>query len=353
MSADARSVRTVRGLAVLGVALVLVLALEVFSRVLLEGSVSDGPRKMVEVNIPVGASVKDIAGLLREKRLIDHPLLFQYAVRLMGADTRIQAGTMSLASGQSLVELIQALCHAKSVGVPVLIREGLTSMEIAGMLRSAIDADSAEFMAIVKDSAFARDLGLTGPSLEGYLYPDTYLLASGSDLRRIARRMVANFHAHLPPDAEARAAALGLTLHGALTLASIVEWETMLRSEARVIASVYLNRLNKGMMLQADPTVSYALGKGPSRLYYSDLKVESPYNTYRYTGLPPGPINNPHRSSLEAVLNPDRTLYLYFVARGDGSHTFTTNLADHLQAKEYLDRLRREAKTADTSMVNG
>ncbi len=354
MPFDSHTVRTLRGLAVLAFAFVLVVALEVFSRLLLEGSVDEGPRRLVRVDIPVGADIPDISRLLHEKNLIDHPIIFRYAVRLMGADTRIQAGSISLASGQSMFELIQALSHAKSVGVPVVIREGLTSMDIAGILQHSIGADSAEFMAVVRDTVLIRELKLSAPTLEGYLFPDTYLLATGSDLRRIARRMVANFRSHLPKDAEARSQSLGLSLHQALTLASIVEWETMLNSEARTIASVYLNRIKRGMLLQADPTVSYALGKGPSRLYFSDLKVDSPYNTYRYAGLPPGPINNPGKFSLEATLTPENTAYLYFVARGDGTHAFTSTLSDHLDAKQQLDRLRRESRTTDSlTSING
>ncbi|MBK6766871.1 MAG: endolytic transglycosylase MltG [bacterium] len=116
----------------------------------------------------------------------------------------------------------------------------------------------------------------------------------------------------------------------------------MIPSEARVISSVYHNRLRKGMLLQADPTVAYALGKGPSRLFYSDLRVDSPYNTYMYEGLPPGAINNPGKRSLEAALNPAQTPYLFFVAQGDGTHAFTSTFNEHLQAKEKLDELRRQ-----------
>jgi UPF0755 protein len=138
-------------------------------------------------------------------------------------------------------------------------------------------------------------------------------------------------------------------LHEAITLASIVEWETFTRSEARIISSVYHNRLKRGMPLQADPTVSYALGKGPARLYYSDLKVDSPFNTYKYVGLPPGPIDNPGKFAIQAAVDPETTNFLYFVARGDGTHAFTTNLSDHLAAKQQLDKLRRDAARSDTS----
>jgi len=341
-------VRTVRGVLTVVFALALLIALEVFSRFLLEGSVEEGPRQMVQVSIPEGADITQIAGILRKQDLIEHPLLFRYAVRVMGADTKIQAGNMLLASGQSLFELIRNLTRARALGIPVTLREGITSMEAAAILHKKLGLDSAAFMAVVSDTQFVRELGLDGPSLEGYLYPDTYFIAVGTEAHRVARRMVADFRNHLPDSAQERAAEVGLSLHEVVTLASIIEWETLARSEARTISSVYHNRLRKGMMLQADPTVSYALGKGPARLFYSDLRVDSPYNTYRNTGLPPGPINNPGSFSIAAALNPERTGYLYFVARGDGTHAFSTNLADHLDAKQLLDRLRRDAGRADT-----
>jgi UPF0755 protein len=344
--------QTVRGLAVLALALVLLVTLEVFSRFFLEGSASDGPRQMVSVNIPEGASLEQITGILHQAHLIEHPQLFRYAARFMGADTKIQAGVFQLASGQSLVDLIRALVHARGVGVRVTFREGLTSMDIAGMLSHTVGLDSTAFMTAVRDTQFIHSLGLSAPSLEGYLFPDTYLFATGLDPKRIARRMVANFKMHLPETAELRAAEHNLTLHQALTLASIVEWETMRPQEAKTIASVYLNRLRRNMLLQADPTVSYALGKGPSRLYYRELKVDSPYNTYRYAGLPPGPINNPGLNSIEAALSPAATNYLFFVSQGTGGHAFSASLLEHLVAKQILDSLRREASSANPSTHN-
>jgi UPF0755 protein len=341
--------RTVRGIITIVFTLVLLLALEVFSRFLLEGSVSDGPRHMVEVSIPEKATVSQIAAILYEQKLVDHPLLFRYAVRAMGADTKIQAGNMMLASGQSLFELIRNLSRTKALGIPVTIPEGRTMMDVAGILAQKLHIDSLAFLAIVSDTVFVRELGIDGPTLEGYLFPDTYFFAQGSDLRRIASRMVANFRNHLPKDIDDRLAGSGLTLHEMVTLASIVQWETFASSEARTISSVYHNRLKRGMPLQADPTVSYALGKGPARLYYSDLKVDSPYNTYIYAGLPPGAINNPGRQAILAALNPEQTNYLFFVARGDGTHAFTTNLSDHLIAKQQLDRLRRDAARSDST----
>ncbi|MBU0507875.1 endolytic transglycosylase MltG [bacterium] len=345
--------RTLRGLVVVAFALSILLALEVFSRFLLEGSSLEGPRRMVEVTIPQGAGVAQIASILHEQELIEYPVLFRYAVRIMGADTRIQAGRVSLASGQSLIELIRNLTRAKAVGKSVTIVEGSTATEIAGKLREVLSVDSAAFMAAVNDGQFVHDLGLEGTSLEGYLFPDTYYIAVDTEPRRIASRMVANFRNRMPGDLPERLARSSLSLHGMITLASIIEWETMLQGEARIISSVYHNRLRRGMLLQADPTVAYALGRRPSRLYYSDLRVDSPYNTYRYEGLPPGPINNPGLASINAALNPQTTGYLYFVANGDGTHTFTSTLDEHLTAKRRLDALRRQIANSEMDSTNG
>ena len=340
--------RTVRSIFVLGLVLVVLVGLEVFSRFLLRGTTSDAPQRLVQISIPEGASIGEIGVILRDSSLIEHPRLFRYAVKLMGADKKIQAGKIAVLTGQSLVDLIRTLTRAKAVGAFVTLREGLTSMEIAGLLRQQIGIDSAAFMALVRDTMFVHELGLNAPNLEGYLYPDTYAFAVGSDPRRLIVRMVENFKMHLPADFDQDVMQANMTMNEVVTLASIIEWETVESREAPLISSVYHNRLRRHMPLQADPTVSYALGKGPARLYYSDLQVDSPYNTYRYVGLPPGAINNPGGRSILAALNPASTDYLFFVSQGDGSHAFTSNLAAHLVAKQKLDQLRRELMRSDS-----
>jgi len=156
--------------------------------------------------------------------------------------------------------------------------------------------------------------------------------------------MISNFMIHLPEGIDDRLAELEMSLNEIVTLASIVEWEVLFYREARSVSSVYHNRLRRGMLLQADPTVGYALGKGPSRILYRDLKVDSPYNTYKYPGLPPGAINNPGSRAIHAALYPQKSNYLYFVAQGDGTHAFSLSLSEHLAAKQKLDRVRRERK---------
>jgi UPF0755 protein len=332
-----------QSLAILVAILIVLSALELSSRLFLEGASFEGTRKEVIVTIPQGATVDEIANILFSNDLIEHPKLFGLAARFLDADTKLHSGTMKLALGQSMVDVIRTLTTAKAVGVAVTIREGLTTMQIAGLLAHELKLDSTGFMETTRNTALLSKLRVQAPSFEGYLFPDTYFFRGSEGPDEVIERMVENFRIQLPPDIQLRLSGLGMSLNEVLTLASIVEWECMVRSEARTISSVYHNRLRKGMPLQADPTVAYALGKGPSRLFFRDLKVDSPYNTYMYHGLPPGPINNPGRQSLEAALSPAQTPYLFFVAQGDGTHAFTTTLNDHLSAKQKLDELRRTA----------
>lgn len=346
-----RNWRMFTSLGILLVILIVLAALELWSRFFLEGAAIEGARREVVVKIPQGASLDDISRILYSEGLIEHPRLFGFAARFLGMDTKMQAGTIRLALGQSLVELIQALSTAKAVGLPVTFREGLTSFQIASIIEQEFGVDSAAFMRAVTDKTLLEKLNVEAPSFEGYLFPDTYFFTGNETPDQMIERMVANLRVQLPPDMDDKLRALGMTLNEAIAMASIVEWECMVPSEAKIISSVYHNRLRKGMLLQADPTVGYALGKGPSRLFLSDLRVDSPYNTYKYPGLPPGAINNPGKRAIEAALNPAQTPYLFFVAQGNGTHAFNSKFEDHLQSKEVLDELRRapvmEAQAGD------
>jgi UPF0755 protein len=185
-------------------------------------------------------------------------------------------------------------------------------------------------------------MGVQANSLEGYLYPDTYFFTYGVQAPEVLRTLVGHFWKVYNDSLKARTEELGWTVHQVVTLASIVEGEARVDSERALISAVYHNRLKRGMLLQASPTVQFLLPDGPRRLLKRDLEIDSPYNTYRYPGLPPGPINNPGRKSLLAALWPAPVRYLYFVANGDGTHTFSYTLAQHLRAKRKLDRIRRE-----------
>jgi len=221
----------------------------------------------------------------------------------------------------------------------VTLPEGLRIGQIAAVLEARLEIDSAAFVALAHDSAFIAELGIGAPSLEGYLFPETYFFSFGIGERRVIRAMVEQLRARLP-----RTMPPDRTLHQVLTLASIIEGEAMLAGEMDTIASVYCNRLSAGMCLQADPTIQYLIEGTPRRLLNRDLEIDSPYNTYKYAGLPPGPINSPGLDAILAAVEPAKTGYLYFVADGEGGHIFSTTLREHLRAKRRFDRIRAQVR---------
>jgi len=211
----------------------------------------------------------------------------------------------------------------------VLHPEGATVAELARMLESERLAASGAVVRLASDPAFLATLTIEGPSLEGYLFPDTYQFVRGMTTEEILTRMVQRFRAKLGPDVAARAQARGLSVHQLLTLASIIEREAVARDELRTISGVFWNRLKLNMPLQADPTVQYATGKERRALTRADLGIEHPYNTYRSPGLPPGPIASPGLAAIEAALDPAPVKYLYFVAMDDHRHYFSSTLGEH------------------------
>ncbi|MFH1011322.1 MAG: endolytic transglycosylase MltG [bacterium] len=309
---------------------------------------SSFPWNPVRIVISSGASVREIGQRLFVAGLVDQPDIFRLAARFFDAEHDLQAGQLTLSPGLPLKRLIQSLTKVQAAGVRVVIREGLTAAQIAELLQSAAEIDSNQFMGAVYDTAFAESLGLSNVGLEGYLFPDTYFFYERMDARRAAMRMVLNFLRRVPDTIFVAGARFDLDRHQAMTLASILQWEVLWPPEWEIVSAVYHNRLQKNMLLQADPTVSYVLGRGPSRLTLRDLRVDSPYNTYRYKGLPPGPINNPGLRAIQAALNPAKADYLFFVAREDGSHAFTRTAREHLRAKAEADKARRQAQK-DTS----
>ena len=332
-------------LLVLGVLLLFLEALAYFY-------IGEPPRSQssepVTVVIPAGVGVARIGEILGEAGLVAHPKIFQLGVRLAGAEYRLQAGQVSLTPGLSLSQLIERLTHVSAMDVRVAVREGLTAAQVAGLLQSKADIDSSSFMQAVFDSAFAESLGYKDASLEGYLFPDTYMFYRGMSARRAAMRMAWNFRRKVPDSIFRDAKKWNMTPHQIVTMASIVQWEVLRRDEWEIVSSVYHNRLRRRMLLQADPTVNYALGQGPSRLTYRDLKIDSPFNTYKYKGLPPGPINNPGLRAIRAALQPKKTDYLFFVARGDGSHAFSRTGEEHNRAKAEAKAARAIAREDTT-----
>jgi UPF0755 protein len=225
----------------------------------------------------------------------------------------------------------------------ITFREGLTVREMAALFESAGFGTAAEFMAASKNAALIRGLDPEARDLEGYLFPDTYALPRRTTAAELVERMVARFQKTMTPELQAQAAVRDLSIRGLVTLASLVEKETGKPEERTIVAGVYTNRLRIGMGLQCDPTVIYALmlaGRYDGNIRKGDLQIDSPYNTYRYAGLPPGPIAAPGEASLQAAANPADVPYLYFVSRNDGSHVFATTLDEHNRNVNEFQRRR-------------
>lgn len=296
----------------------------------------------VRVEIPDGSSLGDIAARLAAARVIEHPIIFRQYGSLAQFDRQVRAGEYEFVAGESYRRILERLRQGDIIQIKVTVPEGLTCKEIASLLRSRLGIDEAEFLRLSADPELLRRHSIDSPSFEGYLFPDTYFFPSRTTPLQALETMLQRFFIAWTPAHEERARAIGMTRGQVLTLASIIEGEVLLDSERQRISTVYHNRLRKDMLLQADPTVLYALGGVRRRVLYSDLRALSPYNTYVNRGLPPGPICNAGLRSIEAALSPlQGNDELFFVAARDGTgrHVFTTNLDDHVAAKRRADLL--------------
>ena len=285
----------------------------------------------VTVAIPRGAGVRRIGALLAEHDLIRNDIRFLVLARITHAGTRLQAGEFSIPRGLRPAEVLELLTRGKAVQHPVTIPEGLTMEEVAAVFADKGWVTREEFLALCRDPAFIQQMGILQDQLEGYLFPDTYALVRGkSEAKSIIAQMVHRFIGVWKEIAPQEKSAL--TRHQIVTLASIVEKETANPAERPLIARVFLNRLQKSMRLQSDPTVIYGLPAFNGNLTRKDLQRATPYNTYVIDGLPPGPICNPGRAAMEAVLHPADSTALYFVSKNNGSHQFSTSLKEHNRA---------------------
>lgn len=302
-----------------------------------------------EADVPVLFSIEEgetavsIAARLEEMGLIRDADLFRLYLRNQGIDAHLEAGDYDLNPKMNMVEIAQALQHARVEEIVVTIPEGWRAEQVAEFLEKQDIMDGDKFMEMVEsggdfDYDFLRDRPAGSPtSLEGFLFPETYRIPKGAGPEALLQRMLNTFDRRVTTEMRAKAAQEGWTLYEAVTLASIVEREAVVPEERPVIASVYLNRLSAGMLLGADPTVQYALGYQPAtgQWWKTPMSLEeysgvdSPYNTYLYPGLPPGPICSPGLDSIRAVIEPAQTDYYYFVARGDGSHIFARTVEEH------------------------
>ena len=290
---------------------------------------ADGPR-LVEVE--PGSSVVGIGRRLVDAGVVHDLRTFRWAVWRSGATRRLQAGEYRFEGPLSARDVVEKIARGEVHLRPITFPEGLTIAAMAVVFEQSGFGTAAEFAAAASAADLVGDLDGDAPDLEGYLFPDTYALPRGTMAARLVGLMVARFREAFDPALGEAAARHGLTVRQVVTLASLVEKETARADERPLVAAVYHNRLRRRMLLQCDPTIIYALEKAGTydgNLRRGDLSLDSPYNTYRYPGLPPGPIAAPGRAALEAAVRPAETDHLYFVSRNDGSHVFASTLGEH------------------------
>jgi UPF0755 protein len=292
--------------------------------------------------ISKGASINAIADSLQIKGLIDDKELFILWLTTLDKDRMIKAGYYEIPKGLNYAQLITFLSQAPAKEMIVTLIEGWRKEEIAEELHKELDINKEKFMQRVHDSVYIKQLGIKAETLEGYLLPDTYHFYWGVNEQSVIDYLVNKCFEIFTDPIFVRLDSMKMTMHEVLTLASIIEGEAILDEEREIISSVYHNRLKRRIKLQADPTIQYILAGSPRRLLLKDLEVDSPYNTYKYYGLPPGPISNPGKKSILAAIFPAKTNYIFFVAKGDGSHTFSRSAAEHQRAKTQFDKIRRE-----------
>ena len=287
-----------------------------------------------------GWSFKRLIIELEKEKIVTFPLLLQIWGRTYGLAAKIKPGEYLITPDLTPVALLKKLSSGKGIiHYKVTIPEGATIKEIAKTLAQYDLINRTKFIRLAYNQHFAHSLGIDAPSLEGYLFPATYFLPKGLSEDIIIKIMFTKFD-HIYQKYSNKAKKTGFSRHEIVTLASIIEKETAVRTEKPLIASVFLNRLRREMPLQADPTVIYALPHFNGNLTKKDLKYVSPYNTYVIKGLPPTPICNPGEESIRAVVEAPNTPYLYFVSRGNGTHYFSKNLKDHIRAVLKYQRKR-------------
>jgi UPF0755 protein len=284
------------------------------------------------VDIPQGVGSIAIGKRLADAGVVRDVNNFRLALWLTGSGRKLQAGEYRFDRPMSAREVAGKIARGDVYVRPITFPEGLTYKQMSAVYEEKGFGPAQEFMTAAKNAALVQAIDPAAKDLEGYLFPDTYKLPRHATAEQLVARMVAAFMKALTPELIGKAEARGLTIRQFVTLASIVEKETGNPAERPQVAAVYSNRLKIGMGLQCDPTVIYALeraGRYTGNLTREDLQFDSPYNTYRYAGLPPGPIASPGRASLEATAGPADVGYLYFVSKNDGSHAFATTLDEH------------------------
>lgn len=286
----------------------------------------------VIIEIPKGTSFKTVAAMLVDNNIINSEWKFNILSKLEEFDKNVRAGEFELHTAMTPRQVMETIRSGKVYMHRVTIPEGYTLKQIAAKVQEANLGSIDKFMELTHDSKLLQKYDIPAETMEGYLYPDTYYFSKGTSEQAIMERMLRQMQTRITPEMRKKAEDMGMTLHEVLTLASIVEKETGKAAERPLIASVFHNRLARGMRLESDPTAVYGVDLMGGSVTASHVRVESPYNTYKISGLPPTPIANPGIDAIKAVLNPADTKYFFFVAKGDGGHVFSVTYEQHLKA---------------------
>jgi UPF0755 protein len=309
-----------------------------------------GDADNVIVTIPRGATLDAAIDSLAARGVIRSPGLFGAYARLRGLGSGLKSGVYGLHTGAGWAEVVDALRKGRGALARFTIPEGLTLAEVADYARIQLGVPRDSFLAAARDPALLAKLGL-GPgatSAEGFLYPTTYLVRVHPAAREVVRMTTDRFLAYWSPEWQARLDSLQWSRAQLVTLASIIQAEVRYAPDREYVSAVYHNRLQRGMKLEADPTVIYAYGRRLKRVFEKNLRIRSPYNTYLHAGLPPGPIGQPDTASVRAALYPAPVPFLYFVAQPDGKHIFSVTFAEHQAAIRAAHRMRTAARALRT-----
>lgn len=298
-------------------------------------SVNKTPKQVV---VDRGLSYRGILQKLVNEGIIKHPEPMLLLAYIYPNKANIKPGRYNIPPNLSPNACLDYLYTHKQDELTIRVPEGVRNEVVAKWIASEMDFSDEDFLKVCSDSSIIQKFNIHAENVQGYLLPDTYKIPWGLTARETLAFLLEKFQRFYGAKLQQKTKKSGMSTHEVLTLASIVEAESPLKKERPLIAGVYLNRLKKGMRLQADPTIQYALGGKPRRLLYKDLEIDSPYNTYKYKGLPPGPIGNPSKSAILAVLNPTEHNYFYFVATGNGGHYFSKTAAEH---QRYVNKYRR------------
>jgi UPF0755 protein len=287
--------------------------------------------QVVRLEVPRHATVRAVAGRLEQRHLIRNRYAFLLMARLMGESSNMKAGEYELQPRMSLLEIIDKLARGDATAVWFTVPEGYTISQVADSLVQSGMVEKRRFLRLAQTNGTSLNAALKAPrpTLEGYLFPDSYKFKKGVSERTIINGMLQNFHRQVVDGLGEELRANDLPLDKVVIMASLIEREARVSEDRPLIAAVIRNRLQRRMPLQIDASVLYALGRHKDRVLFADLKVDSPYNTYQHPGLPPGPICSPGLASIKAALQPAKVGYLYYVARPDGHHIFSTTLTEH------------------------